>query len=167
MKEPVSKREEFSKLRKKPDYIPDRRKSRIIALEGLYQLEFRKEEKEQIINLNWIDEKLSDYIKSYSKKLINGVLRYSDSMDIIIRKFARNYDGINKIDMIILKFSLYQLFFDDTLKQEIIIDEAIEISKSFSTGKSYKFINGLLDNVYKQYKKMDCDFYEYIESFNK
>jgi len=166
IKEPAYKVDNFenvNKIKEKIQFVPDKRKSRIIALEALYQLEFRPDEKEDILKLEWIDNKISDYIISYSKVLVNGVYRNSEEIEKIIKKYSKNYDKINSIDKIILRFSIYQLFFDTSINEKVIIDEAVEISKSFSSGRSYKFINGVLDKISKDIKSSNLEFEDFVE----
>ena len=93
---------------------------------------------------------------SYSIKLKNGTLEHIDKIDKLISEHSLNWD-FNRlliIDKCILRFAVYELLFEKELPKEVIIDEAIEISKKFSESDSYKFINGILDKISMDLSKL-------------
>jgi N utilization substance protein B len=60
-----------------------------------------------------------------------------------------DFDRVNKVDLSILRLSVYTLLFQHDVHPTIVIDEAVDIAKQFSLDESYKFINAVLDNVRK------------------
>ena len=132
--------------------ISEKRKARIIAFEALYQYEFRPDEIDSIKKFKWVNTKISDFVFGLAKKIFLGTLENIEEIDSLIRKFSKNWDieRMNKVDKSILRFSIYQLLYFKQINPCIVIDEAIEISKSFSTPKSFKFINGVLDVICKE-----------------
>lgn len=135
--------------------IATRRKARVLALEALFQYEFRPEDIDDISKFDWKEEEVPAKSLEYAQILFSGTIRNIDEIDSIIKRFSKNwdFDRLNKLDKNILRLSIYQLLYEKKLNHKIIIDEAVEISKSFSTEKSYKFINGILDNIYNDLKK--------------
>lgn len=135
--------------------IENRRKGRVLALEALFQYEFRPEDVNDINKFDWWDDTIPEESLNYAKQLFYGTLRNLKDIDKIIRKYSINweFDRINKVDKSILRLSIYQLLFETDVNYKVIIDEAVEISKCFSTEKSYKFINGILDKFCIDYLK--------------
>ena len=87
--------------------------------------------------------------KSYFKFLFEKTIEKNKDFDKIIEKNSANWDleRIASIDMILLKMGLTEFFFLEDLPYKVTLNEYIEISKSYSTKKSSKFINGVLDNI--------------------
>ena len=73
----------------------------------------------------------------------------------MIKKKALNwdFDRIAVIDRIILRMAMCEFIYFDDIPPKVSIDEAIEISKKFSTEKSGKFINGILDSVLNEWNQ--------------
>lgn len=121
------------------------RASRIAALQELFSSEF---------NTNEIEHADDELFKRTlaSRSIVTGVQDHKKEIDTLINKYAKNWtvSRMNKIDVNILRLAIYELMFaDEKIDKAIIIDEAIELAKDYGTDKSYKFINGLLDNFVK------------------
>ena len=84
--------------------------------------------------------------KSYFTFLFEKTIEKDKDFDKIIEKNSANWDleRIASIDMILLKMGLTEFFFLEDLPCKVTLNEYIEISKSYSTKKSSKFINGVL-----------------------
>ncbi len=78
------------------------------------------------------------------------VLLSVPKIDKVIKKAAPQWpvDKINKIDLAILRFAIYELM-EKTVPQKVIIDEAIEIAKEYGSESSSSFINGVLGTIYE------------------
>ena len=87
--------------------------------------------------------------KSFFTFLFEKTIEKDKDFDKIIEKNSANWDleRIATIDMILLKMGLTEFFYLKDLPYKVTLNEYIEISKSYSTRKSSKFINGVLDNI--------------------
>jgi N utilization substance protein B len=67
----------------------------------------------------------------------------------MIRRHLENWDisRLNRVDLAILRMSVYTLMYQSELAPSIVINEAIGIAKEFGTDDSYRFINGVLDGI--------------------
>lgn len=85
---------------------------------------------------------LSDFTKE--------ILLKKKEVDLLIEKSAPSWpvDKLNKIDLAILRMSVYELFFTKT-PPKVVIDEAVEIGKELGGENSSSFINGVLGTIYK------------------
>jgi len=81
-------------------------------------------------------------------KDVAGILDRLEEIDAILTKAApeRPLSQINKVDLAILRMSVFELLSQDT-PPKVVIDEAIEIAKEYSTESAPKFINGVLATV--------------------
>lgn len=126
-----------------------RRFGRISALSALYQIDIGSSSPEKILEFNWITEKISDDLKQFIYDLVKGSIEHLAEIDVLIVKYSDNWtmDRISPVDKSILRFSIYTLLYRKDVPPNVVIDEAIEIAKLYSTEKSYQFINGILDGI--------------------
>jgi N utilization substance protein B len=89
---------------------------------------------------------------AYAVELVSGVVEKKDILDSIIRELVTNWDfsRVAKADLALLRLSLYEIKYRLDVPPVVAIDEALEIGKEFSSEKSGKFLNGVLDKARKQ-----------------
>ena len=86
---------------------------------------------------------------AYGEELIHGAIQNQAEIDARIRQLAHNWDfeRIARIDLAILRMAIYELLFRKDVPPIVSINEAIDLSKQFSTADSKRFINGILDRL--------------------
>ena len=132
-----------------------RRKSRIIAFQALYSWDVNNIPLEELLEFAWVDEqtqaKLGDDNLSFSRMLISGTIENIEKVDETIKSHLTNWDfsRLNKVDLAVLRISVYPLIFQQDMPSTIIIDEAVDISKEYGSDDSFKFINAILDSIKK------------------
>ena len=109
-------------------------------------------------NINNFDDSklvLSNDIIRYTYKLIEYTINKSDEVDGYIISKLKNWDlkRIALIDKLILRLSITEMFFFDEVPPKVSIVEGVEIGKIFGNSDSSAFINGVLDSIYKDFKK--------------
>lgn len=129
--------------------MSSRRQARVIVLSGLYQMDVGNTPLDVILRLDWVERDFPADLKEFIRDLIRGTAEHLPEIDELIRKYSIHWssDRISPVDKAILRFSIYSLLYRKDIPAKVAIDEAIEISKSFSTEKSYQFINGVLDGI--------------------
>ena len=126
-----------------------RRASRDIAMKLLYQLEIQKDNKEEQIK-DSLNDSLSNYIdRKYITDIIYGVHDNLEHIDSIISNQLRGWkiNRISKVDLSILRLSIYEICFRDDIPFNVSVNEAIELAKKYSSSESASFINGILSKV--------------------
>lgn len=132
-----------------------RRKGRILAFQALFSYDVGGCSVETLMDFSWIDKdalkRNEDDSFDFARLLISGTIAHLVEIDAAIKKYLVNWDfsRLNKVDLAILRISVYSLLFQADVHPSIIIDEAIDISKEFGSDEAYKFINAVLDNVRK------------------
>jgi len=138
--------------------MASRRKGRILAFQALYYWDTVSDNPvpiEELTRFEWLEEekrdKLDEGISAFSKILIAGTVENIKRIDDIIIKHLENWDikRVNRVDLAILRISVYSLMYQKEIAPSIVIDEAIGISKEFGTDDSYRFVNGVLDSIRK------------------
>jgi N utilization substance protein B len=133
--------------------MASRRKGRILAFQALYCWESAHIPVEELVQFSWLeDEKLraiDEQIAAFSRLLIAGTVENIKAVDKMIKKHLQNWDfsRLSRVDLAILRISVYALLFQKDIAPSIVIDEAIGISREFGADDSFRFINGVLDAV--------------------
>ncbi len=121
-----------------------RREAREKALQALFQIELNKMSLDQAIK-NIMEDEQDDYME----KLVEGVMANKAEIDAIIEPNLDNWrmDRLSKVDLSLLRLSVYEIKYLDDVPNRVSLNESIEIAKIYSDEKSSKFINGVLANI--------------------
>ena len=127
-----------------------RRQNRIAAMQFLFQWEMNPPERLETELAQFIENREGE--KSYyrfTEILVRGAIENIDTIDSMIKEYAQNWDfnRIAKVDLAILRLAIYELLFCPEIPPVVTINEAIELSKIFSTSNASRFINGILDRI--------------------
>jgi len=94
-----------------------------------------------------------DYIRadqSLYEELMSGVFKNLDLLKKEIESYIdRSYEELSPIELSIIYFSLYELKFSISVPYKVVINEAVEIAKTFGGADGYKYINGILNQAAK------------------
>ena len=136
----------------------NRHLGRIVALQTLYEYEFRTQSGDVSVS---IDEILGRYLVRYEsaiddidfvKDLVAGVVAASNELDGKIQPIAPEWpiEQIARVDRAILRLGLYELLYrSDVVPPKVAINEAVELAKAFGSDNSSKFVNGVLGTAYR------------------
>ncbi|MFP4490311.1 MAG: transcription antitermination factor NusB [Spirochaetaceae bacterium] len=133
-----------------------RRKSRVLALQALYSWDFNKNPVEELINFSWLDqERRSSYDEqtlNFAALLVRGTLEEIETIDLSIKNQLEHWDfsRLAKVDLAILRVSIYSLIYQKDIPHTVTIDEAIDLAKMYGNDDSYRFVNGVLDGLRKR-----------------
>jgi len=99
------------------------------------------------------DKKIRNQQKEFALSLYNGVMNNLEEIDAELDKYLKEWkvDAIGNIERAILRLGAYEILFGE-LDNAVVINEAIEISKTLAADTAPKFINGVLDAVTKRKK---------------
>jgi N utilization substance protein B len=82
---------------------------------------------------------------------VTGTLENIAGVDSMIQRHLENWElkRLNRVDLAVLRMSVYTLMFQGDMPPSVVIDEAVEISREFGADDSYRFVNGVLDSIRK------------------
>lgn len=136
----------------------NRHLGRIIALQTLYEQDFRLECGDSGFELSVVlarniaryRETVDDH--QFIKKLVEGVSKKSAELDILLQPLAPEWpmSQIARMDRIVLHIGAYELIYGKDVPPKVVINEAVELAKAFGGDNSSKFINGVLGSLLKQ-----------------
>lgn len=136
----------------------NRHLGRIVALQTLYEYEFRTQSEDSSVNIDEIlgrnleryEEAIDD--KSFVEDLVKGVITEQADLDAKIQPIAPDWpiEQIARIDRTVLRIGLYELLhLAKIVPPKVAINEAVELAKAFGSDNSSKFVNGVLGTAYR------------------
>jgi N utilization substance protein B len=139
-----------------------RRHARRAVLETLYAWETIREAKLELESNSFIEESISrhrleDNYADFARRLFLKVGQNLATIDKLMVEKLENWDisRVALIDKCLLRMGICEILFFPDIPRKVTIDEAIELSKIYSTGDSGKFINGILDTITEDQKPPD------------
>jgi N utilization substance protein B len=129
-----------------------RRTARELALQALYQLELVGEAGLLPFDAFCAHFQVSRKAMDYAGTLFAGVRENMAEIDSLISKHAQNWrlERMSVVDRTILRIAVFELAFREDVPASVLINEAVEIAKRFSTDESGPFINGILDAMTRE-----------------
>ena len=133
-----------------------RRRGRIIAVQSLYRHDLSGAGLDELFDFSWIDGErqavLSDETASFARLLIQGTLENLESVDAAVRRHLEHWDfsRLQRVDLALLRVSVYCLLFQPDIPASVTIDEAVDIARAFGGADSWRFVNGVLDAVHRE-----------------
>lgn len=136
----------------------NRHLGRIIALQTLYEFEFREQCEDKDVTLDGVLDRSIERYKDtvddtdFIKQLVHGVVEKKAELDAILQPIAPEWpiEQIARIDRNILRIAIYELKESgEFVPPKVAINEAVELAKAFGSDNSSKFVNGVLGTAYR------------------
>lgn len=135
----------------------NRHLGRIVALQTLYEQDFRREAGDSSFDLNSVlkrniaryEETVDDVF--FIEELVKGVAAHEAELDEKLRPLAPEWpiEQIARMDRVVLRMGLYELLYAKDVPPKVVINEAVELAKAFGGDNSSKFVNGVLGTALK------------------
>jgi N utilization substance protein B len=135
----------------------NRHLGRIVALQTLYEQDFRREAGDISFDLGVVLKRnIARYESTvddvyFIEELVRGVAKYESRLDDELRPLAPEWpiEQIARMDRVVLRMGLYELEFEKDVPPKVVINEAVELAKAFGGDNSSKFVNGVLGTALK------------------
>lgn len=131
----------------------DRRtRARELTMQALYQLDVQGPDVLDFLGGFFIEADKDELVRKLAAEWTKGAWGHSKECDELITDatIKWQFTRLSLVDKSILRLAVYQLKFCDDIPPKVVINEAIELAKKFSTDKSPAFVNGVLDAVLKK-----------------
>ena len=133
-------------------YMGTRRKSRELALQMLFQADMGKQTPDLVRKTFWSERaNVDEESRGFAEDIFRVACDRSGEIDELIEKHAQHWrmDRMAAVDRNILRGAVAEFLGFPQTPRAIVINEALEIARKFSTPESVQFINGVLDSVGK------------------
>ena len=129
-----------------------RTRARELTMQALYQLDVQGPDLLDLLGEFFIEAETNNAVRSLASEWTRGASENLEKCDELITAATIKWQltRLSPVDRSILRLSVYQLKFCRDIPPKVVINEAIELAKKFSTDKSPGFVNGVLDAVLKK-----------------
>ncbi|GHV20843.1 N utilization substance protein B [Spirochaetia bacterium] len=132
-----------------------RRKGRIAAFQALYAWEATAAPLDELLEFNWPqtaeaeESKINAGTKTFASLLVAGTIENIQIIDEKIKENLQHWDfsRLKRVDVAILRISVYSLLFQPDIPPQVVMEEAVKISIEYGEDESFRFINGILNTI--------------------
>jgi transcription antitermination protein NusB len=127
-----------------------RTKSREFAMQMLFQWDMSRQDPAKLEAKFWRTAKAADNTRAFANKLFEGAAKDADELDALIVQHAQNWrlERMAIIDRAVLRLAIFELRISET-PPKVVLNEAVDLAKKFSSEDAGAFVNGILDAVNK------------------
>ncbi len=127
----------------------------------LYQWEVGRASMSDVVETFWLHDDLEESaivdtdLRMFAETLAAGVANTVSNLDPVIVDAAENWriERMNVVDRLILRLAVYEFLHQPSTPSRVIINEALELARTFSDDDSVRFVNGILDAVRRQLER--------------
>lgn len=129
-----------------------RSKSREFAMQMLFQWDMSQQDAARLEGIFWKNAKAAEQTRTFANQLFEGAAHDAKELDELIAKHAENWrlERISAIDRAVLRLAMHEMRATDT-PPKVVINEAVELAKKFSSEEAGGFVNGILDTYRKTF----------------
>lgn len=129
--------------------VNPRRRARECAVQAIYSWQVSKNDLSDVEVSFMTDQDMKGVDKKYFRELLNGVGLHALEIDTKMEPYLteRSLDELGLVERAILRIAIYELLKREDVPYKVVINEAIDLTKTFGAEDSHKFINGVLDKV--------------------
>ena len=119
-------------------------------MQMLFQWDISEQEPAKLEGKFWRSAKAAENTRAFANRLFEGTVREAKALDELIAKHSENWrvERISAIDRAILRLALFELR-EKSTPAKVVLNEAVELAKKFSSEDARSYVNGILDAVLK------------------
>lgn len=143
----------------KPKFNPHaRRKARRLALQALYQWQVSNHLPADIMAQFLQDQDVAKADLQYFEEVLQSVVAQQRQLDEALQPFlARPLSELDPVELSLLRIALYELINRLDIPYRVIINEAVELAKTFGATEGHKFVNGVLDKAAQSIRHVEIN----------
>lgn len=132
-----------------------RRRARAAALQMLYQWEVGRVPPHEVVATYWPlhdpDDEVAEDLRAFANRLVTGTVEQLDEIDARLSARAHNWrlERMAILDRAVLRLAVYELLSAPETPAKVVINEALELTRTYSGEEAVAFVNGVLDAVRK------------------
>jgi transcription antitermination protein NusB len=136
-----------------------RHSGREAALQMLFQMEASGASVDRVVELFWRNFEADPEGRSYADEVVRGIADALDKVDKRITQASAHWrlERMARVDRNVLRLGAWELENKLDVPRAVILDEAVELAKSYGTEDSSSFVNGVLDKVAESLGRVDTD----------
>lgn len=133
-----------------------RHKAREFALQAIYQWQYTQDSTTEIELQFHEDNDMSSVDADYFSELLHKIPQNINLIDEHIEGVIdRPFHELNPVELAILRIAIYELIYRQDVPYKVIINEALQITKTFGASEGFKYVNGVLDKIAKTLRPLE------------
>ena len=134
----------------------NRHNARKAAVQALYQWDLTKQDAAEIETQFSQIHDMQNVDKKFLREIMSEVPKVEAELEQVITPFiGREFTSLDPVERAILRLGAYELSYRSDVPTRVVMNEMIELAKTFGSDHSYKFINGVMDKLGKNLRKAD------------
>jgi len=115
----------------------------------LYELDVGKHSRDDILRTFWQMNEHPPKVREFADQLFEGTVRRLKDIDKIIQQHTKHWrlNRMAAVDRNVLRLAVYEFLSESKTPETVVINEALDIARKFSTQESAQFVNGILDSI--------------------
>jgi transcription antitermination protein NusB len=135
-----------------------RHRARECALQAIYQWQFSQGSTQDIEVQFHEDQNMVDVDQDYFSQLLHQIPKNLQQIDDHIEKVLdRPFHALNPIELAVLRIAVYEFLFRPDVPYKVIINEALQITKTYGAVAGFKYVNGVLDTLAKELRSLEVE----------
>jgi len=141
---------------KKPANRSPRHRARELAMQGIYQWRITAGDGAKIEKQMQAEKNLGRYDKELFSKLLLGTLKQHEDLEaLVLPHLDRPFDELSPVEYSVLLLGAFELSQNIDVPYKVVINEAVELAKTFGGIDGHKFVNGVLDKLAPQLRAIE------------
>jgi N utilization substance protein B len=126
-----------------------RRAARECALQMMYELDVGRHSKDEILRTYWLMNEHPPKVRAFAELLFEGTVKQLKTIDAVIQKHTKNWrlGRMAVVDRNVIRLAVFEFLSGGKTPETVVINEALEVARKFSTQESAQFVNGVLDSI--------------------
>ncbi len=136
----------------------NRSQSRSFATQALYQWQMTGDNVPEIINHFLLENSGKSYDVGYFRDLMQGIPAALDELDTALSPLLdRAIEGVDPVERAVLRLGAYELLKHPEIPYRVVINEAVELAKTFGADQGHRYVNGVLDKLAKTARAVEMN----------
>ncbi|OCG15761.1 N utilization substance protein B [Gilliamella sp. Fer1-1] len=129
--------------------VNPRRRARECAVQAIYSWQVSRNDLADVETSFIAEQDMKGVDAKYFRELLNGVAKNTSELDDKMTPYLteRSINELGQVELAILRIALYELIKRQDVPYKVVINEAIDLTKTFGAADSHKFVNGVLDKI--------------------
>ena len=133
-----------------------RSRSRSLAIQALYQWQMAGQDIGSIVEHFMIEQDAKKFDTEYFSELVRSVPVRIDQLDEALAScMDRKLDAVDPVERAILRVGAYELLEHPEIPYRVVINEAVELAKTFGAEKGHRYVNGVLDKAAREIRPLE------------
>jgi len=133
-----------------------RSRSRSLAIQALYQWQMAGQDVAAIINHFMLEQDAKKFDSDYFSELVHGVPARLNELDAALAPcIDRALESVDPVERAILRLGAYELIEHPEIPYRVVINEAVELAKTFGAEQGHRYVNGVLDKAARTLRPLE------------